>query len=363
MTAKERVLAAMERRPVDRPPIYPVVTFEPMMKVLGKTLADAWIDPQLMYDALYAGWELFGFDGFEVPAWGYQKRKWVEEDHVLYLLKEDGSKDAYFPDRNSNPVRMNRRSVTMSYDEILSLPVITCEELLASGIFDQAKALVKKIDGRAFLSGHAADQTFNSLVNCRGPETALMDTLDEPELVHKAFHLFTRRSIERAKAFKEIGMDAIYIGDAWSSCSCISPSVFEEFCVPYYTMAVDAIHEMGLKAYLHICGNSNPILEMMASTGVDAIEPLDPLGGVRLEDVKRRLGGKVGLKGGINTLTLLNGTVEDVEAETKKCLEILGDVPGYLFGAGDDIPPHAPIENIMMMCETVRKYRNPLYQV
>ena len=67
MTAKERVIAALEHRPTDRPPIFPVVTFEPMVKVMGKTLADAWIDPQLMYDALYAGWEAFGFDGFEIP--------------------------------------------------------------------------------------------------------------------------------------------------------------------------------------------------------------------------------------------------------------------------------------------------------
>lgn len=178
MTSKERVLAAMEQRPTDRPPIFPVVTFEPMMKVMGKTIADAWIDPQLMYDALYAGWELFGFDGFEIPAWGYQKKDWVEENGILYLLNKDGSKDSYFTDRNNNPVNMNRKSVCMSYEEILNMPVTSCEELLTSGIFDQAKALVEKIDGRAFLSGHAADQTFNSLVSCRGAETALLDTFD-----------------------------------------------------------------------------------------------------------------------------------------------------------------------------------------
>ena len=53
------------------------------------------------------------------------------------------------------------------------------------------------------------------------------------------------------------------------------------------------MHKMGLKIYLHICGNSNPILEMMASTGVDAIEPLDPLGGVRLDYDGMRIDGTV----------------------------------------------------------------------
>ena len=361
MTAKERVIAALEQRPTDRPPIFPVVTFEPLIKVMGKTLADAWIDPQLMYDALYAGWETFGFDGFEIPVWGYKKRDWVEEDGILYLLNEDGSKKYYFTDPNQNPVKVDRTKRVMSYEEILGRPIKTCDELLAEGNFEQARELVSKIDGRAFLTGHSADQTFNSLVGCRGAENALMDPFDEPELVHRAFEHFTLQSIEKAKAFKEIGMDGIYIGDAWSSCSCISPDIFEEFCVPYYRMAADAIHEMGLKACLHICGNTTPILEMMAATGVDSLEPLDPLGGVKLEDVKDRLGGTVGLKGGINTLTVLNGTVQQVVEETQSCLDLMGTVPGYIFSAGDDIPPHSSIENIMAMCDTVRNYRNPLY--
>ena len=361
MTAIERVTAALEQRPTDRPPIFPVVTFEPLIKVMGKTLADAWIDPRLMYDALYAGWETFGFDGFEIPVWGYKKRDWVEEDGILYLLNEDGSKKYYFTDPNQNPVKVDRTKRVMSYEEILGRPIKTCDELLAEGNFEQARELVRKIDGRAFLTGHSADQTFNSLVGCRGAENALMDPFDEPELVHQAFEHFTLQSIEKAKAFKEIGMDGIYIGDAWSSCSCISPDIFEEFCVPYYRMAADAIHEMGLKACLHICGNTTPILEMMAATGVDSLEPLDPLGGVKLEDVKDRLGGTVGLKGGINTLTVLNGTVQQVVEETQSCLDLMGTVPGYIFSAGDDIPPHSSIENIMAMCDTVRNYRNPLY--
>ena len=361
MTSKERVTAALEHRPADRPPVFPVVTFEPMMKVMGKTLADAWIDPQLMYDALYAGWEYFGFDGFEIPVWGYTRHDYVEENGTLYLLNDDGSRYCYFTDPNLNPVPVKRSQNHLSFEEILSQPLRTCEEFLAEENFQRAKELVKKIDGRAFLTGHSADQTFNSLVSRRGAEAALLDTFDEPEMVHEAFRHFTLQSIEKAKAFRQIGMDGIYIGDAWSSCSCISPRIFKEFCLPYYRMAADAIHNMGLKVCLHICGNVNPILEMMAQTGVDSLEPLDPLGGVDMADVKERLGGTIALKGGINTLTLLNGTPSQVIEETKRTLSLMGTVPGYIFSAGDDIPPHASIENIKAMCETVQNYRNPLF--
>ena len=59
---------------------------------------------------------------------------------------------------------------------------------------------------------------------------------------------------------------------------------------------------------------------MMAESGVNAIEPLDPLGGVKVWDAKARIGNKVTLKGGVNTLTFVNGSVEEVIEETKKCL-------------------------------------------
>lgn len=357
MNAKERVLAAFEHRMTDRPPIYPVITYVSLVKLLGKTLSDAWTDPELAYEALYKGWETFGFDGFEVPAVRNEKIPTKMEDGILYILDSEGEKISYFPTPDDFPVDLKPAKV-YEYEEILKMHIPTCEELLESGQFDLARKLVERIGGRAFLSGHASDQTFNALVSHRGANNALMDAIEEPELVHQAHELFTKKSIEKAKAYASIGMDAIYIGDAWSSASVISPAMFKEFCVPYYRMAVKEIHKLGLKVYLHICGNSAPILEHMASTGVDGIEPLDPLGGVSLSDARDRVGKVVALKGGINTLTLLNGTPEEVEAETRQCLELFRGVPGYIFGTGDDIPRDVSVENMKRMCETVRAFQN-----
>lgn len=356
MTSRERVLAALEHKQTDRPPIYPVMTFVPFAKLLGKTVSDVLTNYELTYEILYRAWEEFGFDGFEIPTFGSTgKIKTVEENGILYTLDSDGNKDSYFPDRNSFPVPV-RKAKVWEYDELLAMPLRSCDELLASGVFDLPGELIGRIAGRAFLSGHCAGQTFNSLVDFRGAENAFSDCFDSPELVHQAHSLFTRQTIEKAKAFAKIGADAIYIGDAWSSASVISPGMFEEFCLPYYRLAAEEIHRLGLKVYLHICGNSSPILELMADTGVDAIEPLDPLGGVSLADARNRVGRRVALKGGINTLTLLNGTPDEVEAETRACMEICKDLPGYLFGTGDDIPRDAPVENIRRMCDTVRAY-------
>jgi uroporphyrinogen decarboxylase len=105
---------------------------------------------------------------------------------------------------------------------------------------------------------------------------------------------------------------------------------------------------LGVKVYLHICGNCQPLLDLMAETGVDAIEPLDVDGGVDLEVVKAGVGGRVCLKGGLSTMLLLNGTPEQVYREARRCISIFGPI-GYILGSADDIPRDTPFANIDAM--------------
>ena len=152
-------------------------------------------------------------------------------------------------------------------------------------------------------------------------------------------------------------MDGIYIGDAWSSASIISPKQFVRFCQPRYARTVEAFHALGAQVYLHICGNSAPLLEMIAETGVDALEPLDPLGGVRVDDAARRIGDRMTLKGGVNTLTLLNGSPDDVRRETLEVLNAAhGNCRGLIAGSGDDIPRDSPFANIDALVLTAKEY-------
>ena len=101
---------------------------------------------------------------------------------------------------------------------------------------------------------------------------------------------------------------------------------------------------------IHICGNSSPILEMLADTGVHAVEPLDPIGGVSVFDAKRRIGRRVALMGGLSTRTLAQGTPDEVRAEAVlKCHE--GGPQGYVLAAGCMVPPETPFQNLQAMVD------------
>jgi len=356
MNSKERILAAMELRETDIIPIFPVITFMHASRLINKKVSEIVVNPDLCYEALYNAWEYYCFDGFEVPALNefpffneHLKTEKIEND--LVLVNAQGKQLYKVPE---DDIEIVLEKIKYEVEDILNQGYMDKDQLINSGFMDPVYKMIKRVKNRAFIAGHAPGQTLNSLVKYRGSSQALIDIMEDPSLVHKLFNHFTNASIELGKAFAEVGVDAIYIGDAWASASIISPSTFSEFCVPYYSKAVKVFHSIGLKVYLHICGNSAPILEMMADTGVDAVEPLDPLGGVKLDDAKRKVGDRVCLKGGISTLTLLNGREEDIKKEVFECVEQAGKTPGFIFGTGDDIPRDAPVENVKLMCDIVR---------
>ena len=225
-----------------------------------------------------------------------------------------------------------------------------------NGWLYELERLKKRFGDDAYVSSHAAGFTMNGLVNMRGSAQAMYDLYDDPCLVREIMEFLTDQSIEIGKAIVEAGADGIYIGDAWSSCSVISPDIFREFCLPCYQRAAAEFRRLGADVYLHICGNSAPLFEMMAETGVNCIEPLDPLGGVSVADAKKRVGGRVCLKGGVNTLTFVNGTPEEMEKETAEVLKQGMAGGGFLLGSGDDLPRESKPENIKIFVETAHRY-------
>jgi hypothetical protein len=139
-------------------------------------------------------------------------------------------------------------------------------------------------------------------------DNALCDLYDDPYMVEALLDKSLQTAVNRAKAFQKCGVDTIYVGDPWSSCSVISPQIFEKYSFPCFKRFAEEIKPLGLTVYAHICGNVGPIIERIADMGVHCIEPMDPLGGVSASEFRSRVGSKVALMGGVNTVTLANGT-------------------------------------------------------
>lgn len=354
MKAKERVKRVLEKRIPDRVPVFPVITALHAARATGIKYRDIVLNPWLNYEALLRAWRLYGLDGFEVGlAPMVDKDVSIVKKNGEEFLSKKGKLLARLQEHDM-PISMENEAPVKDERDIEKIRIKSWKEYIRDGQTEPVKRVLDEVGDDAFIAGVAASQSMNFLVSMRGSQQALLDLIDNPSLAHRIMELGTEISIQIGYALIETGVDAIYIGDAWASSTIISPRQYKEFCLPYHKKATEAFHKKGVPVYLHICGNSMPILEYMVETGVDAIEPLDPLGGVDIAEAKRRVGDKVCLKGGVNTLTLLKGTPEDVMREAKYCIEVAGKDGGYILGSGDDIPVEAPVENVKAMVEAAK---------
>jgi MtaA/CmuA family methyltransferase len=249
-------------------------------------------------------------------------------------------------------------TVVETPEDVKRIPRLRCEELLEREAFGHLQAATSRAHRLGlFVATAPPGLTVNSLAEYRGRQRALMDLAVEPELAGRVMDRALVNAIEHGKAAVRCGVDALYIGDPLASSSVISPRHFEQFCLPRFRLFCEELRRLDVLIYLHVCGNSGPILEMMADTGVDCIEPLDPLGGVDVADAKRRIGGRVALMGGVNTLTLLGGSPEEVYEEATACCRAGGSDGGYLLAAGDMVPDETAAENVQAMVRAARDYR------
>jgi uroporphyrinogen-III decarboxylase len=133
----------------------------------------------------------------------------------------------------------------------------------------------------------------------------------------------------------------------------LPPSLFERFVQPYVKEQADLIHSFGSKVRMHSHGKIGRVLDCIAATDVDALDPIEapPDGDVELAEVKRRLGDRMCLFGNIQLKLLEAGTPEQVRAEVRKDMDSAKAGGGYVI-----MPTAAPI-NIPLSPDTERNYR------
>jgi len=352
--------AAMRRQPTPRIPTMPQTTHDLALRIYAEDfggdfiegLRRAFEDPSIIYDYAIRLAEDTDCDGLRLfvrpeP----MKTRRQGEDIIVVDAKGDrlGKVDIHggghlVPDKPAPTI------------ETIEEARVRLDAIVA-GYSDEKMDLLRQARARIpnrFVAGAPGGITMNTYTILRGREQAMMDLVDRPDFVHAVMDMQAEAMIKNAEKLVTTGVDVLYIGDPASSASLISPRHFETFCLPAYQKFCKHMKRYhDILIYIHICGNSAPILEMMADTGADCVEPLDPLGGVKVADAKRRIGHRVCIMGGVNTLTLAQETPEDVRAEAERCCRD-GGPHGYVLAAGDMVPPLTTRANLQALVDVAR---------
>lgn len=198
----------------------------------------------------------------------------------------------------------------------------------------------------------------------RGMEDLMMDFAMRKDYARHLIDTISERCVfflDKMLTEAGEGIDIVYLADDYCSHRgpLFSPDTFQEFCVPYLRQLVDIAHQHDKKFLLHVCGAVRPLLPMAIDCGVDMLEPIQTrAAGMEPEGLKRDFGDDLCFYGGMDLQQVLcKGTPQDVAAEARHLIDVLGENGGYILGPGHTyIQPDAPIDNIMAMYETAATY-------
>jgi uroporphyrinogen-III decarboxylase len=77
---------------------------------------------------------------------------------------------------------------------------------------------------------------------------------------------------------------------------------------------------------------------------------------VGLDRIAGIMGGKVVLLGNVNPMLIRSGTPAQVREATRRAIEALAPLKGFIVQDGNNIPPGSPLVNINAMMEAAETY-------
>ena len=172
-----------------------------------------------------------------------------------------------------------------------------------------------------------------------GVEEMILATYDDPAWVHAFLGILRDRKVRFADSMQGARYDLIEHGGGDASSTVISPKVFDEFVAPYDRAVIAHARAAGQRVVYHTCGGMMPILERLVGLGANALETFTPpaMGGdMDLAEAKRRIGDQVCFIGGFDQNRFFTtATPEETRAEVRRCFREAGAGGGFILSPSD----------------------------
>ncbi len=157
-------------------------------------------------------------------------------------------------------------------------------------------------------------------------------------------------------------IDMIKIGDdlGMQNSLLMSPKMYRSIMKPFHADYISFIKShTKAKVFFHTDGDVFPLIPDFIEMGVDILNPIQTSAGKMsdLHELKKQFGKDIVFCGAIDTHRVLPfGTPDEVRAEVKRVIDILGADGGYMLGPVHIIMPDVPPENILAMVDAAVEF-------
>jgi len=348
MNSRERMLAAINRQPVDRIPTDIWATGEVWAK-LNKhfgtnvdVMAKLHIDSFTSASPDYNGPALPPMPPNEsIDYWGMRYR----------MVPHEGGA---YNERYFNPL-----ATAQTIDDIdaYAWPSVDWFD------FEPMKAKIKEAaNTKAVQCGYMAPFYFHNLL--RGLEQSLVDPLIDPEFTHHLmtrisdfFYAYHRKMFETCEGLIDVSQVTDDLGS--QSGPLISLDLYREFYAPHHKRYIDLCHEFDIKVFHHDDGSCRPFLPLLVEMGIDILNPIQwTCPGMDMKELKAEFGNKICFHGAVENQRILPfGTPEEVRAEVRHCIDsFASNGTGYILAPCHNLQTNTSVENIVAMYDEAWKY-------
>ena len=333
MSSRERVLAALNRQPVDRTPLCnptSVATVE-LMDLVDAPFPDANRNPETMARLAATGYTELGFDTI-MPVFSI-----IQESAALGCKIQWEQKDNWPTVKMSEPI-------WESPDDI-KVPTDLCTHPDTRCVTDAIKILRKEYGDEVAIIGKTMGP-WSQGYHCFGVEPFLLMSLDDPGKTKLCLDRMKEITVEYGLAQIEAGADALTLPDHATG-DLVSGEYYERYLRDLH---IEMAERLPVPIILHICGRTVDRMEYIAQTGMAAFH-FDSKNTPKesMDIVKDR----IALVGNINNPeTLFSKGPEAVREEVYRNL----NAGVQLVGPECAIPLQTSIENLKEIPRAVRDW-------
>ena len=137
----------------------------------------------------------------------------------------------------------------------------------------------------------------------------------------------------------------------------IKPEMYLEQVYPYFKELVGNFKKLGLLVIKHSDGDLRAVLPELVDSGIDCLDPIDPLGSMDMGYMKKTYGDRIALKGNVDCVeTLVDKPADQVRKETVKCM-LEGSIGGgHIISSSNSIHRGISPQNYQVFLNTVKEF-------
>lgn len=264
---------------------------------------------------------------------------------------------------------------TGAYEELASWPLSraqTVEDLKTHSWpepdwwdFSPLPALLEHLErGGQYHIRFRIGSVFEIAWQLRGMQEFLMDLALDPSIplyiMDRLAHVYTENT---RRVLELVGdqLDMIYLYDdvATQKSLVMSQEMWQKYIRPKHAQIIEVAKTCDKPVMYHCDGAIYPLIPELINMGVDVLNPIQAdAPGMEPQRLKAEFGDRLSFHGGIDIIkTLPKGTSEDVRAEVRERVRVLGKNGGYILASSHHIQSDTPLENVCAMYDTALRYR------